>query len=120
MRSLYWTLLPPKYCGEAGSRGGDLLFEQRVHDDRRASGILEPPHRVEMIDQWGCANDELMGQTDHAAATLAGRCAQIGASVDTMAAAACPSFCCDAKTMSFIETTPLSVPLVAMTGKRRT
>jgi len=44
----------------AASGGGNLLLKQRVHDNGCASGILQPPHRIEVIGQRGCANNKRM------------------------------------------------------------
>ena len=48
------------------------------------------------------------------------RWAQIDAIVDTMSDADGFRFCCDASTMSFIDTTPCSCPSASTTGTRRT
>jgi hypothetical protein len=45
-------------------RGGDLLLEDRVHDDRRSPAILQPPHGVEMIDERRCADHERVRQPE--------------------------------------------------------
>ena len=50
-------------CGE-GRRSSllDLLLEERVHHDRRRAGVLEPPHRVEVVDQRRRARHERVRQ----------------------------------------------------------
>ena len=43
---------------------GDLLLEERVHDDRRRAGVLEPADGVQVVRKWRRSRHEWVRQVE--------------------------------------------------------